>query len=298
MSCRQQTASIFVPVVSRILIFFTAGAVRLSLLMLTLTCRNPTHVFATLSWSLIVQVTILVSVLASPVVSLFYVVINRGPGDLEVRTMLWSQAFIVLTAVSLAWSMHGVITLQKIIATADAAAAAAAKPCAMAAGGETNDDRASNNVTGSDEVDGRRRKPSQVQGQAQGQAAAAAQPAGLCPESWIITAAEAILSGRPGSADDEDAALATLNTAVAQVRLQGLTVDTPVLQTANSLHAWSKVVSHQGEVERDIRETDRWGVFEQNLISMNAGMPFMVGIIQARAYDTMRSSFFICVGGR
>lgn len=263
------------------------------------------------------------SLLASPVVSLLYGVVNQGPGDLGVRAMLWSQAFIVLTAVSLAWSVNGVITLQKIIATAataDAAAVAAADPIGAVAvddGVVTNngDERTSSNSNGAngiiDEIEDQRgqnicsrvvqAQGQEAQTQAQAQAAAAAAPAKTLlssPETCIIKAAEAILSGRPGSIADEDAALATLKTTVRQVRLHGLTVDTPVLQTANALHAWSNVISHQGEVERDIRETDRWGVFEQKLISMNAGMPFMVGIIQVhtpcvctpymKGYDTKR----------
>lgn len=228
--------------------------------------------------------TILVSLLASPVVSLIYGVVNRGPGDLVVRAMLWSQAFIVLTAVSLAWSVHGVITLQTIIAAdaaaADAAAAAADPKGAAVDGSSTiNDNRSSTNVNGND--DDNQRKPSQQQQQQQRVQGQAALPAvNFSPETCIIKAAEAILSGHPGSVADEDTALAALNATVTQARLHGLTVDTPVLQTANSLHAWSNVISHQGEVERDIRETDRWGVLEQNLLSMNAGMPFMVGIIQ------------------
>lgn len=208
--------------------------------------------------------TILVSLLASPVVSLIYGVVNRGPGDSAVRSMLWSQAFIVLTAVSLAWSVHGVITLRKIIA-ADAAAAEDKK--GAAADDENGDAKTINGVHGkTGSPPGRTRSLS----------------ANLPPETCIIRAAEAILSGHPGSVADEDAALAVLSTTVAQARLHGLTMDSPVLQTANSLHAWSKVISHQGEVERDIRETDRWGVLEEKLVSMNAGMPFMVGIIQVR----------------
>lgn len=211
--------------------------------------------------------TILVSLLASPVVSLIYGVFNRGPGDSVVRSMLWSQAFIVLTAVSLAWSMHGVMTLREIIA-ADAAAAA--------------------DPEGADDDGGSRRTSNGHDGQIEPpRQRTRSLPASMPPETCIIRAAEAILSGLPGSVADEDAALAALATAVTQARAHGLTVDSPVLQTANSLHAWSKVISHQGEVERDIRETDRWGVLEEKLISMNAGMPFMVGIIQVGISTTL-----------
>lgn len=208
------------------------------------------------------------SLLASPVVSLIYGVINRGPGDSIVRSMLWSQAFIVLTAVSLAWSVHGVITLREIIAADEAAAAAGDQQGAD--GDDNTDDSIKRTTNGPD-------------GQTQAlQERARSLPASLPPETCIIKAAEAILSGHPGSVADEDAALAVLSTTATQARLRGLTMDAPVLQTANSLHAWSKVISHQGEVERDIRETDRWGVLEEKLVSMNAGMPFMVGIIQVR----------------
>lgn len=202
------------------------------------------------------------SLLASPVVSLIYGVINRGPGDSVVRSMLWSQAFIVLTAVSLAWSVNGVITLRDIIA-ADAAAAGDPK---VADDADKADARSSNGLDG------------QTENPPPGRTSSLS--GNLPPETCIFRAAEAILSGHPGSVADEDAALAVLSTTVTQARLHGLTVDAPVLQTANSLHAWSKVISHEGEVERDIRETDRWGVLEEKLVSMNAGMPFMVGIIQ------------------
>lgn len=209
------------------------------------------------------------SLLASPVVSLIYGVINRGPGDSVVRSMLWSQAFIVLTAVSLAWSVHGVITLREIIA-ADAAAAGDQK-------GGDDDDKTD------DDGNNSRRKISENHDRGIETPQQEERPpltANMPPETCIIRAAEAILSGHPGSFADEDAALEVLATTVAQARLHGLTMDAPVLQTANSLHAWSRVISHQGEVERDIRETYRWGVLEQKLVSMNAGMPFMVGIIQ------------------
>eukprot|EP00903_Cladosiphon_okamuranus_P010158 g9618.t1 len=228
-------------------------------------------VFLTLFSLTLNQVSILVSLLASPVVSLIYGVINRGPGDSIVRSMLWSQAFIVLTAISLAWSVHGVITLREIIATDEAAIA-----------GEQE------GVDGDDHTDDSGRKTtSGPNGQTKAQRGRTRSlPASLPPEICIIKAAEAILSGHPGSVADEDAALAVLSTTATQARLHGLTMDAPVLQTANSLHAWNKVISHQGEVERDIRETDRWGVLEEKLVSMNAGMPFVVGIIQGTLLAT------------
>lgn len=214
------------------------------------------------------------SLLASPVVSLIYGVINRGPGDSIVRSMLWSQAFIVLTAVSLAWSVHGVITLQKIIA-ADAAAAPAGDP------NGSDDDRADDSSRRRDSGhDGHVKAPQQRVGSL---------IVKLPPETCIIKAAEAILSGHTGSVADEDDTLAALTTAVTQACLHGLTMDVPVLQSANSLHAWNKVISHQGEVERNIRETDRWGVLEEKLVGMNAGMPFMVGIIQVYSFQGRRS---------
>lgn len=226
------------------------------------------------------QVTILVSLLASPVVSLVYGVINRGPGNSTVRSMLWSQAFIVLTAVSLAWSVRGVITLREILA-ADAAAAGDQKGAAATDDDDDKtDDRSKSNMANGH--DGRTETPPQRRTRPL--------PASLPPETCIIKAAEAILSGHPGSVDDEDMALAVLSETATQARLHGLTMDSPVLQTANSLHAWNKVISHQGEVERDIRETDRWGVLEQKLVSMNAGMPFMVGIIQVRLSITVLAS--------
>lgn len=208
---------------------------------------------------MVLQVTILVSLLTSPVVSLIFGVINRGPGDSVVRSMLWSQAFIVLTAVSLAWSVHGVITLRKIL-DADAAAAAADPRCAA------DDDTSNADTTAGTSC----HKPQRAR----------ALPTSLSPEACIIQAAEVILAGSPGSAADEDAALAALATTAVQARSRGLTIDTPVLQTEKSLRAWSKVISHQGEVERDIRETHRWGVLGEKLISMNGGMPLVVAIIQ------------------
>ena len=211
-----------------------------------------------------VQVTILVSLLTSPVLSLIFGVFNRGPGDTVVRSMLWSQAFIVLTAVSLAWSIHGVITLRKVLVE-DAAAAAdptGAAAAAAAAEDTTNNAHTAAGINGPDHQ------------------RAQALATKLSPEACIIKAAEAVLSGSPHSVADEDAALAALATTAAQARSRGLTIDTPVLQTEKSLRAWSKVISHQGEVERDIRETHRWGVLGEKLLSMNGGMPFMVGIIQ------------------
>ncbi|CAM9440868.1 unnamed protein product [Ectocarpus fasciculatus] len=223
-------------------------------------------VFLTLFSLTLNQVTILVSLLASPVVSLMYAVINRGPGNSLVRSMLWSQAFIALTAVSLAWSVHGVITLHK---TANAAAVAVAASSDLNGVDNRNTDDNGDGIDDNDQSELSQRTLAQAE-----------TPTHLPPETCILKAAEAILSGHPGCVDDEHAALAALSKTVRQARVHGLTVDTPVLQTANSLHAWSKVISHQGEVERDIRETDRWGVLEAKLISMNAGMPSMVGIIQ------------------
>ncbi|CBN78895.1 hypothetical protein Esi_0155_0018 [Ectocarpus siliculosus] len=228
-------------------------------------------VFLTLFSLTLNQVTILVSLLASPVVSMMYAIMNRGPGNNLVRSMLWSQAFIALTAVSLAWSVHGVITLRKTANAAAVAVAASSDPNGVD-NGSIDDQSTADNGDGIDDDD-------QLE-LSQRTMAQAETPTHLPPETCILKAAEAILSGHPGCVDDEYAALAALTKTVRQARLHGLTVDTPVLQTANSLHAWSKVISHQGEVERDIRETDRWGVLEAKLISMNAGMPSMVGIIQ------------------
>ncbi|CAM9239840.1 unnamed protein product, partial [Hapterophycus canaliculatus] len=227
------------------------------------------------------QVTILVSLLASPVVSLLYGVVNRGPGDSLVRSLLWSQAFIALTAVSLAWSVHGVIRLRAIIAAAAVADAAADATAAAAGPRDDGPNSTDENKAHKDDKVKDHSFPQQQREQAQRQWQTTVQmPVYVSPETCIIKAAEAILSADPGSVADEDVALAALISTVRQVHLHGLTVDTPVLQTANSLHAWTKVISHQGEVERDIRETDRWGVLEEKLISMNAGMPSMVGIIQ------------------
>ncbi|CAB1102696.1 unnamed protein product [Ectocarpus sp. CCAP 1310/34] len=228
-------------------------------------------VFLTLFSLTLNQVTILVSLLASPVVSIIYAIINRGPGNNLVRSVLWSQAFIALTAVSLAWSVHGVITLRKTANAAAVAVAASSDPNGID-NGNINDPSTADNGDGIDDDD-------QLE-VSQRTMAQAETPTHLPPETCILKAAEAILSGHPGCVDDEYAALAALTKTVRQAQLHGLTVDTPVLQTAHSLHAWSKVISHQGEVERDIRETDRWGVLEEKLISMNAGMPSMVGIIQ------------------
>ena len=290
------------------------------------------------------------SLLASPVVSVIYGIMNRGPGNGEVRSMLWSQAFIVLTAVSLAWSARDMISLRKTAASVTAVAAAAAATAATTAATATaaattadlmttgtvhneddddDDDNNNNNnvkhlvnhidkqgdprrptdnlVTHIDVGDPQRptennhvtrieeggdpqqRPPDNHRvnhlddDDGAGVGATTQRPTReeeFSPESYIFQAAEALLSGHPGSVADEDCALEALSVTVKQVPLQGLTVDTPVLQTANALHAWRMVIQHQGEVERDIRETDRWGMLEQKLISMNAGMPFVVGIAQ------------------
>ena len=315
------------------------------------------------------QVTIFVSLLVSPVVSVIYGVMNRGPGNGDVRSMLWSQAFIVLTAVSLAWSARDMISLRKTAASVTAVAAAAAATTAATTATATttapattadllpngtahddNDDDANNynnvnvnhpvthideqegdspqrptdnlvthidvgdperstdndHVTRIEEGDPQQHPPNSHHvdhlGEDADEAAVAAAAGGggggggaggggdttqsptreevFSPESCIFQAAEALLSVHPGSIADEDCALEALSVTVKQVPLQGLTVDTPVLQTANALHAWRMVIQHQGQVERDIRETDRWGTLEQKLVSMNAGMPFVVGIAQ------------------
>lgn len=195
------------------------------------------------------QVTIFVSLLASPVVHVIYGVVNGGPGDSQVRSILWSQAFIVLTAVSLAWSVRDMITLWKTTGAAAVTPSTTTLVDPSSSGTILDEESQQASVN-------------------------------FSPETCIIEAAEVLLSGHPGSLTDERRALEALSMAVGQAPLHGLTVDTPVLQTANALHAWRNVIQHQGEVERDIRETDRWGLLAEKYISMNAGMPFMVGIVQ------------------
>lgn len=76
---------------------------------------------------LLLQVTVFVSLLASPVVHVIYGVINRGPaGNSQVSSMLWSQAFIVLTAVSLAWSIRDMASLRRTTTTVRVATATTA----------------------------------------------------------------------------------------------------------------------------------------------------------------------------
>lgn len=95
-------------------------------------------------------------------------------------------------------------------------------------------------------------------------------------------AAESLLSRRSSSRDDEDQTLLSLAVTMGKVASYRLPVDTPVLQTAPALKAWRRVIWHQGGVEGHIRETDRWGMLGEKLMAMNAGMPFMVGIVQVR----------------
>lgn len=104
--------------------------------------------------------------------------------------------------------------------------------------------------------------------------------ANLSPEICIIQAAEALLSETPDISDGKDRVIKTISTAAQHAQLRGLTIDTAVLQTGASLEAWRRIIQLQCEVEHDIRETDRWVLLEGKLISMNAGMPFMVGICQ------------------
>lgn len=181
------------------------------------------------------------SLLASPVVHVIYGVANRGPGNAGVNTMLWSQTFVVFTAVSLAWTIRDLANLRKMTSA-----------LSMAGGG----------VKGPDDEDVTVRETS-------------------APEICIIQAAEYLLSARyPGSASDEDVLMRTMHRAVIDASLNRLPMDMPVLQTLPALQAWRQVIRHEMEVEVHIRETHQWGVLGEKLMSMNAGMSFMVGIVQ------------------
>lgn len=192
------------------------------------------------------------SILASPVVHVIYGIVNQGAGNAQIHSLLWSQAFVSLTAISLAWSIRDTIKLQETAsAIKDGFAVYRAK-------------RRSSTGSGDDSVHKRARRP---------------------PESWVIRSAEALLSGvssspSSSSSDDEDRAVETLSETMRLARQHGQPVDSLVLQTEGGLRAWREVVDHYAEVERCIRETNRWGALEETLTNMNAGMPFMVGIVQ------------------
>lgn len=181
------------------------------------------------------KVIIFVSLLASPAVHVIYGVINRGPGNEGVNSLLWSQTFVVLTAVSLAWTIRDMNTLQ-----------------AMAR------DRL---IPDKEEIDQEALQETSA------------------PEICIIQSAEAILSD---SYPEETQLIEYLSSMVREAQFHRLPMDTPVLLTVPALRAWRQVIRHEMEVEIHIREADRWGVLGEKLITMNAGMPFMVGIVQVR----------------
>lgn len=199
------------------------------------------------------------SVLASPVVHVIYGIVNQGAGNAQIHSLLWSQAFVSLTAISLAWSIRDTIKLQDT--------ASAIKDCIAAYRAKR---RISTDSSG-DDGDQKQR---------------AHRP----PESWVVRSAEALLSGVSSSSssftsDDENKAVGVLYETMKLARQNGQPVDSLVLQTEGGLRAWREVVDHYAEVERCIRETNRWGALEETLTSMNAGMPFMVGIVQVCRRD-------------
>lgn len=173
---------------------------------------------------------------------------NQGAGNAQIHSLLWSQAFVSLTAISLAWSIRDTIKLKDTsIAIKDGIDAYREK-------------RKSSTDSGCCGGDGSVQKHEH-------------RP----PESWVIRSAEALLSG---VSDDEDRALEVLYETMRLARQHGQSVDSLVLQTEEGLRAWREVVGHYAEVERCIRETNRWGALQDTLTNMNAGMPFMVGIVQ------------------
>lgn len=220
------------------------------------------------------QVTVIVSLLTSPVVHVVYGVIGRGPGNGEVPSMLWSQTFIVLTAVSIAWSIRDLATLRRTAGAAVAIATANLNtiPALLDIGIDSSGRSRPSYGKGGGKLDATHARDSK-----------AAMGLNFSPENSILQAAEALLSedhNQNSALDGEHRVINVFSVALRQALMHGLTADTPVLQTADALHAWRKVIQYQGGVERDIRETDRWGVLAEKLISMDAGMPFMVGIVQ------------------
>lgn len=59
------------------------------------------------------------SLLASPVVHVIVAVINRGPENARVNSMLWSQTFVAFTAVSVAWTTRDVTALRTMTIDSD-----------------------------------------------------------------------------------------------------------------------------------------------------------------------------------
>lgn len=190
---------------------------------------------------------------------MIYGILNRGPGNTTVNFILWSQTFVALSAVSIAWTSRDVTTLQRMT-----------RPNGTTVTGSSDEDYDDNN----------RKKGSIASDNDKPREASAA-------EVCIIQAAESMLSRTPGSCHDEDRnLLVSMVRTVREAAAHGLPIDTPVLQSAPALKAWRQVIRHQGVVEGHIRETHRWGAFGEKLMSMNAGMPFMVGIVQVCTVKT------------
>lgn len=239
-----------------------------------------------------------------------YGVVNRGPGNPTVNFMLWSQTFVVLTAVSLAWTTRDVVTLKRM---------GNANP-ATATGDENNDtniresktalpttkvgrslvvtpgrggSRMVTTIRGGSLADvsrgDRRVTASTKRGSSMiatarrgsmGSDTGGSRETSTDPEICIVQAAELLLSHRSGSREDEERCLFSMRSTLRTAASHGLPIDTPVLQSAPALKAWREVMKHQSGVEDHIRETHRWGALGEKLMSMNAGMPFMVGIVQ------------------
>lgn len=245
------------------------------------------------------KVIILVSLVASPVVHLMYGVFNRGPGNPTVNFMLWSQSFVVLTAVSLAWTTRDVATLKRM-GRANAATSIGdenndatireSKPTVATPGGNRSKMVTVGGGSTAAVSSGHRsmiattrrasRMVATIRRGSIGSDINVSRETSVAPEICIVQAAELLLSQRSGSSEDEDRCLFSMRNTLRTAALHGLPIDTPVLQSVPALKAWREIMKHQSGVEDHIRETHRWGALGEKLMSMNAGMPFMVGIVQ------------------
>lgn len=210
------------------------------------------------------KVIIFVSLLALPVIHVIYSILNRGLGNTTINFILWSQTFVVLSAVSIAWTSRDITTLRRMT-----------RPNGTTTTAIFNDDDDDDNTGGS--IAYGRESPRETS----------------AVEICIIQIAESMLSREdgPGQGEDQGLYLSVVRTA-REAESHGLPIDTPVLQSAPALKAWRQVIQHQRDVEGHIRETHRWGALGEKLISMNAGMPFMVGIVQV---FTIKSGHRFCL---
>ncbi|CAM9785465.1 unnamed protein product, partial [Discosporangium mesarthrocarpum] len=104
----------------------------------------------------------------------------------------------------------------------------------------------------------------------------------------ILEAAETMIAQDSCNEEGDAIAAAAIESMLEKANELHLPVDTPVLQTADSLRAWKQVLHHQRKVEEDIREVDHWEERELKLVSINAGMPCMVCLVQGVFLATAR----------